>query len=136
MQRGPFHAISAHQTSPQLSGEYVDVFQPDLPVLTDPEVPVGRVRLYRQVGSLMSGDSPRVLHANQELLGLSESPGETSFTARGPEGAPARVRLWAAGKTPGATSAGVQAIADDNGTVLLLFTPAADGKAISIGWAS
>jgi len=135
MQRGPYHVVSVHKTAPALSGHFVDIFHPDLPLLTNPKVPVGRARLYRQADELMSGATPRVLHSNQELTNLVESGGKTSFTARGPKGTPARVRVWTAGKSVSGVTGGVDAAADGaTNTVLLKFGASASGKGVELNW--
>ena len=135
LRRGPYHVISVHGAAPVLSGSFLDVFQPDLPVVKNPQVPVGRVRLYKQVDSLLNDGKPRVLHANQELVNLSETSSQTSFLARGPGGTPARVRVSTAGKSVAGVTGGVEVVSDGGAdTVLLKFSPAADGKQVEVSW--
>ena len=135
MQRGPYHALSVHEKAPALAGWFVNLYDADLPVHQDPSVPKGRVRLFKQVDSLMKGAVPRALHANQELVGLDESAGKTSFMARGVSGTPGRVRLYAAGKTATGASSGAQITPDAvSGTVLVAFDGTPDGKSVEITW--
>ena len=64
-----------------IPGRYVDLFDATLPVVNDPTLNIGEVKLYREIG-----DTPVVLASASRIRNFAIKDATTKFESRGPEG--------------------------------------------------
>lgn len=98
LQRGPFVIAHATRSAVNLRGIYVNVLEPDFPVVEDPVVAPGQSVVLRDVSEMVSADVPRILHTTHRLIDVGHRGKLTRLTIRGPEETPAVVRVFAAGR--------------------------------------
>jgi hypothetical protein len=89
MQRGPFVVSHAMNRSVRLKGSYVNVFDPNLAVLTDPTIEVGQSRLLRLVTRLVESKKPAILHTTHRLMDHKVMRDAIRAVVRGPAETPA-----------------------------------------------
>ncbi len=95
MRRGPFVVAHAMDCPVELEGWFVDIFDPDLPVVDGIHLAPGGSGLYRDVvQTLESEEMPKVLHATHRLVSQQSQGNETRFTVKGPAETPAVARLF------------------------------------------
>jgi len=136
--RGPLVAVRALTKPEQLSGRYVDLLSPDLPVVTDPTVEPGMAGLFRDTANVGPGG---LMAVSGRLDAVSQSAAATAFVVRAPDGTQGAARLLAAGQGSPAVRAWdfygrdvpvtVQAA---SGTFLLRYANRADGVLVKVSW--
>lgn len=102
VQRGQFVIARGGRESIQLEGTFVDVMDPQFPIVTDVVVKPGESRVFRNVTGATPGPgvlhTPRVLHATHRLMEVRQGPDMLRAVVRGPEQTPAVIRLSAGGR--------------------------------------
>jgi hypothetical protein len=139
LKRGDYTIVRCFERGVTLRGRYVDVLQPDLPVVTNPSVPAGSWGLFKAVAERLK--SPTVLHATARITHLQADDKLTAFFIKAPSGTTAAVRLYTAGRTParvGAWDSGGDAVEVNTrveGQYLLLnFPNRAEGVGVRVDW--
>ncbi|MCG3196962.1 MAG: hypothetical protein GHCLOJNM_01443 [bacterium] len=143
--RGQILAARSCARPHRLEGTFVDLLNPDLPVVRDPEIPPKTVGLFREVSEhLTKPDAGRVLFSGPRARDLVEEKGVTRFATRGPEGTPATLRLARRGakvkdarvlSPSGAPIEGVVRQEDSASDTVLLVVPAGPaGVKVEIDW--
>lgn len=137
--RGPYVVAHPQGRAVRLRGSYLNLFDPELPVVENPALPLGQGAFYKSVQ--LPARTPTVLHATHRLTVLESGRLLTRLRAEGPEGAPGRVRLDAAGMAVAGIDAteppgvGVEVETKAQGaTVLLSYPQSARGVTINIRW--
>jgi hypothetical protein len=93
LRRGPFVVVHASARPVKLTGSYVDLFEPELPVVNSPEVARGASRLYR---ALPDAPAPlTLLHATHRVMSAERQGDGLRVVVRGPTETPAVLRLQA-----------------------------------------
>lgn len=92
-ERGDYVALYALADDYTLRGTYLDIFSPDLTLVTDPVIRKGEAGLYRRVS--IDSNIPTVAFGGGFLSFVSETREETSLTLFAAENACASVRLLA-----------------------------------------
>jgi len=146
MRRGPFVAAHAVSKPATITGELVDVLDPELPVIRGVRLPPGSSALYRDVTPIMRGMSPAgnrpvVLHATHRLMMEDFRDGLLALAVRGPALTPAVVRVYRAGLKLQSAEArdglGRQVnveTAEDGPTVRLRFANDPSGVTVEAKW--
>jgi hypothetical protein len=96
IRRGPFVAAHSFGGELKLPGDFVNVFEPQLPVVHDPVLGPGQSGLYVEVtrGLAKAGGKPCVLFTTHRLMSSGFKGGKLSMTLRGPAETPAVARLF------------------------------------------
>jgi hypothetical protein len=94
MRRGSFIITHSTTSSVDITGKMVDIFDPDLPVLTNPTINAGDSCLYRDVTNQLQSNQPSILHSTHRLISEDYSNSVLSFVVCGPQDTPAVVRLF------------------------------------------
>jgi hypothetical protein len=147
LKRGPFVTAHATQSELTLPGTYVNVFEPELPVVTDVVLEPGSSGVYRDVTDVISGKSrrgkpPAVLHATHRLMEQESKRRELRAVIRGPAETPAVVRIFAAGRNvadaTARDNAGNELVVDwqqdEDETVLARFPNDPAGATLEVRW--
>ena len=85
LHRGPYVIAanvdeSSNSKPATIRGTFVDLFNANLPIVTNPTIAVGEVKLLREVG-----DQPQVLASASRIQNFAISNGRITFESRGPE---------------------------------------------------
>lgn len=139
LKRGHYTMVRCFERALTLRGSYVNVLQPDLPVVNNPSVPAGGWGLFKAIPARLK--TPAILHATSRITHLHTDDRVTAFFIKAPTGTTASVRLYAAGKLPAQVHAwdeegnavNVSARAE-KGTLLLNFPNRAEGVGIRVDW--
>ena len=140
MRRGPFVIAHARRRSISLDGKFVDLFDPDLPVVDGIHLAQGTSGLFRDVTEkLASKGSAQVLHATHRLISQPSDPDALGFSIKGPAETPAVVRIFSGErkivKVTASDSNGKNvevAIKTDGTTVQLRFKNEPDGVRVNL----
>lgn len=104
VQRGDFIAANAmdHSTGDTLVGNFVDLYDKDLPLVKAKTLSAGdNAVLLRDISDKMTEDTPRLAHTGGELQGtVTETAERTSLSIVGPSNATSSTRLLGNGKYP------------------------------------
>lgn len=93
--RGPYVIAHALGRSMQLKGQYIDLFQPQLPLVTNPQLPYREPALLKEVK--LQSRIPALLHASHRARVLEQSAGRLTVALDGPEGTQGVLRVFPAG---------------------------------------
>jgi hypothetical protein len=139
MQRGPFVVAHAETKSLRLTGQLIDVFDPNLSMTDGIELPLGSSGLYRDVAALMDANVPALLHTTHRLISAECRDGVLRFTLRGPAETPAVARIFVpTSQTPRITAIDAQGEAvevtcdEAEDTALLKFANDPEGVTVEI----
>ncbi len=102
--RGPYVVAHSLGRTVNLPGEYLDLFDPALPVVRDPQLPQRAPGLYKAVS--FTGRVPALLHASHRARLLETTARATRVLLDGPQGTRGALRLFRAGMS----LAGVEAL--------------------------
>ncbi len=94
--RGPYTAVRTLGRELTVDGRYVDLLNPELPVVEDPLVPPHAVALLQDVGDL--GQTPAILAVSGRLRARHEDARTSSLFVRAPAGTQGVARLWTGGR--------------------------------------
>lgn len=101
VQRGRYIAAEALHAEETLNGNFVDIFDKDLPVITSKTVHAGSYALLCDISDLMTAGTPRFVHTGGTLNGdVTETASSTSFQVVGPLGSYFSTRILGNGKYP------------------------------------
>jgi len=146
MRRGPFVVTHTFIESMRLTGQLINILDPDLPLLDGVTLPAGSSGLFRDVSALVGravGDAQRpcVLHATHRLISDDFGDNLSRVTIRGPAETPAVIRLYCAGKTVKHLAAhdlvgnALDIVSTQDGRTLKLQVPnRPDGVVVEVGW--
>jgi len=84
IKRGPYVGTRVNEGTKTLHGTYIDIWNPEFPIVRDPVLQAGKPYFHKDVAALLQDSTPRILFSNQKLEGISESANRTEFTAKGP----------------------------------------------------
>ena len=98
LRRGPYVVAAGLDESSGdppliLRGHFLDLFDPDLPVLTEIDLTPGSRRLLYDLDQARSNQVPRVLAGATKVFDVASVPGQFSFRAVGPTNTWAVVRI-------------------------------------------
>lgn len=137
--RGPYVVAHALGRSVQLSGQYLDLFKHELPLLENPTLPYGEPVLLKQVD--LRGRTPTLLHASHRARIVESTSRTTRLTSEGPTGTWSVVRVFTAGFSLAGVEAAdlsgrfVQTEARIEGTTLRVrFPQMVGGVNLNIRW--
>lgn len=94
IRRGDYVAIRVFDGEKKLSGWYVDLLNPRLPVAKNPVIPADKCALYKDVTKLMAGD-PKLLYTSSRVENLTQQAGTIRMKLSGPQDTRGVVRLYA-----------------------------------------
>ena len=101
IRRGPYVIASVFDESPlpensmTIRGQFVDLFDPTLPVITDKVLLPNQRTLLYDVGTLRKqSEDPCVVAASTRVRNVVTQPESIEFTARGPASTTARLRVY------------------------------------------
>ena len=104
VKRGPFLAASAldHSTGETLTGNFIDLFDEDLPIITSKSIAAGDdAVLLRDITDKMTTGTPRLAHTGGNIKGdLIETSETTRFSFVGPTNSVSATRILGNGKYP------------------------------------
>jgi hypothetical protein len=144
LKRGPFLVVHAATKPFELAGQFIDVLDPDLPLIQRISLKPGDSGLYRDVAEILnareaSSNQPRVLHCTHRLMAEKWSRDGGRLLIRGPSQTPAIVRLAAdGGSAPRVTASNVAGdpvavdVRVENRTVALRFPNDPGGVSLEI----
>lgn len=95
LRRGPYTAVRTFDTTVQLKGRYVDVFTPNLAILTDPTVPAQTNLLLADAGTT-GREEPRAVSGR--LISWHASADTTALVVRAPSKTNGAARLFTGGR--------------------------------------
>lgn len=110
IQRGNFIAAQALDGSDgeTLTGNFIDLFDADLPVITTQELEAGKSAFLYDITSLLDSDTPRFAYTGGVLKSdVTETADTTTFSIGGPTDATSATRLLGNGKYPESVTATV-----------------------------
>jgi len=93
--RGPYVVAFAQGRSVQLKGQFIDLFNPQLPLVTNPQLPYVDPVLYKEV-KLISR-VPALLHASHRARVLEQSAARLTVTLDGPQDTQGILRVFPSG---------------------------------------
>ena len=104
LRRGPFVVAHATREAVKLRGKYVNLFEPDLPVVEEVVVEPGTSGVYRDVAATIAAKGegnrrPCILHTTHRLMSEQYRSGVLRAVVRGPAETPAVVRVFTADRT-------------------------------------
>ncbi len=108
VRRGPYLTGCAQDRGVELSGVFLDVLDPDLPLLENPHLPYEQGIVYKEV--LLTPKMPALLHSTYRATVQEASPQRLRLRMEGPAGAEQTLRVY----TGGMSLAGCEA-ADETG---------------------
>lgn len=139
LKRGNYTIVRCFERGITLRGSYVNVLQPDLPVVNNPSVPAGGWAIFKAVPERPG--APAIWHATARITHLQTNDRTTAFFIKAPSGTTAAIRLHTAGKTPARVCAwessgnAVEVSTRTEGHSLLLkFSNHAEGVGVRIDW--
>jgi len=95
MQRGPFVVARAQKNDLEISGKFIDIFDPNLALCENVRLSPGQSGLYRDVAEIIELNAPALLHTTHRLITQQYKNGILTFTLRGPAKTPAVARVLA-----------------------------------------
>lgn len=146
VKRGPFVIVRAGAKAAQLKGTFVNVMDPQFPLVKDLTLPPGSGGVFRDVTEILSGSGqdagkPCVLHATHRLIEAKSDRGGLRTVVRGPAETPGLMRIFTAGKSlAGLTArdpAGNQREVrwtEEGGTLLVRFPNEPAGITLEARW--
>jgi len=93
MRRGPFIIAHAEGESIRLSGQFIDIFDPNLSLHDVVQLAPGQSGLYRDVTDKINGDRPGLLHTTHRLTSQEYKDGILRFSVSGPAETPTVARI-------------------------------------------
>lgn len=99
VRRKPYVIAAGLTGRTKLRGVYLNLLDPEMPLLDEIEVARGEVAILKDVRDLMRGNVPRVLHATHRARVVASNQLVTEIRLAGPEGSPGILRLFPANKT-------------------------------------
>ena len=91
-----------------LTGNFIDLFDADLPVITTQELEAGKSAFLYDITSLLDSDTPRFAYTGGVLKSdVTETADTTTFSIGGPTDATSATRLLGNGKYPESVTATV-----------------------------
>ena len=143
VQRGNFIAAQAldYTDGETLTGNFIDLFDADLPVITSKDLAAGQSAFLYDISSLLESDTPRFVYTGGAMKGeVIETADTTAFSIGGPSKSTSATRLLGNGKYPQSITATVNGnrIGDlvslwDNATgSLLIKVPHTAGETVEI----
>ena len=94
MRRGPFIIAHAESDSIRLSGQFIDIFDPNLNLCDAVQLAPGQSGLYRDVADKINGDRSGLLHTTHRLTSQEYKDGILRFSVRGPAETPAVASVY------------------------------------------
>ncbi|HET6453023.1 MAG TPA: hypothetical protein VFI02_01340 [Armatimonadota bacterium] len=98
VRRGRYVAVRAFDEPVTVKGKFVDVLDPELPLLTNPTTPAQELGVMADVAKLMADSKPRILLSSSRIEASSETATETKVLLSGPLKTKGVVRFSTAGK--------------------------------------
>ncbi len=138
--RGQYFICRAFDEPVRLSGLFVNVLDPQLPVVREVEVGAGEVGLLYDVRTLCTG-GPKLLYSSSYVGLRRETEAETGWFAAGAAGTVGRAVLFGAGREPvdvramGALGEAVEVSSDwDGGMLHVSYETQHRGTAFRVRW--
>ena len=101
IQRGDFIAAETLAEGQTLTGNFVDIFDSTLPVLTEKVMEADSSALLLDISGLLEADTPKLAHLGGSKQGqVTETADRTTYSLYGPEGSTTSARLLGNGKYP------------------------------------
>jgi hypothetical protein len=137
--RGPYTAVRTIDKPYTLTGRYINLLDPTLPLLESPVLPAHSQGFYQDAGP--EKGNPRLLALSGRLRARAESATESSWLTGAPTGTGGVARLWSGDRKIIAIrghnvfGTAVPVTTSDSGdTVLLKYPNDADGVVIRVVW--
>jgi len=140
LDRGPYTVTAIMEESADLSpytleGRYVNLYETDLPIVTNPSLEPGSVGLWYNLGMLDKTETAKVIAAAARLEKLKVTSRSCSFVAKGPAESDCVIRMYVA-KPPKSVSAGDVPVTyeydEPSSTMLLRFANSPDGVHVMV----
>jgi hypothetical protein len=137
--RGPYVVAHALGRTMQLKGQFINLFDPDLPLVMNPELPYREPVLYKEVRLITR--VPTLLHGSNRVTVLEQSAARLRVKLDGPQDTRGIVRIFPAGMS----IAGIEAV-DSSGaaakvqariegrTIRISYTQQATGLNLTVRW--
>jgi len=139
VRRGPYTAIRTLGKKQMVSGRFVNLLDPNLPVVEDPEIPARSLAFLMEVGATRG--LPRVVAVSGRLRARSEQPNATAFLTQGPAKTDGAARLWMGKRqikgVKAFTVSGsplAAAVRVDGDTLLVRYPNDPDGVVVRVVW--
>lgn len=140
LRRGPYMVAAVLDESVsddplEIKGVYTDLFDPELPVVTDTILAPGNQAFLYDISR--AGKAPKIIAAASKAYDVTNKGGSFSFTAKGPEGTLNVSRILLSRAPESVTVDGIDLLDPSlwdagSNTYLLKFTNRADGVSVSI----
>ncbi len=141
VRRGRYVAVRAIDKPVKLQGSFIDVLDPGLALIKNPQVKSGELGVYADVAQLMADKKPRMLLSSSRLEAYSETPTQTRLRLSGPLNTRSAVRISTAGRKVKSVSVqdpSGKAMPFDQkpsqGTLLITHDGLPDGVLVQVTW--
>jgi len=141
VRRGRYVAVRTFDQPAQLDGQFVDVLDPGIRLVTDPTIKADDLSVMADVGKLIADSKPRILLTSCRIEASSETASLTRLLVSGPLGTKGVVRLSTAGKTVRSISVENQSGKPipfeqklESGTLLITHDGLPEGVLIKVQW--
>ena len=147
VRRGKFLAVRGCEDSSRLKGVFVDILDPNLPVLVDPVIPAKSIALFKDICGvcLGTGEKTRLVFSGPRPVSMEEDGNRTRVHVKSPENTPVTTRVACRGEeiastvlldTGGAATGETVMVEHDESsdTSLLVFPSGVEGTVLEIVW--
>ena len=98
VRRGDYVIAQGLEGETVLKGKYIDIFDKDLTVYTDPVIGENVSAMYKDVSKYFTGQTPKLTHVGGLCSDLEEEAGSTKFTNEVPNNTRVSIRIALNGK--------------------------------------
>ena len=141
IRRGRYVAVRAFDKPVRLKGTFVDVLDPGIRLVANPEIPAGDLAVMADVGKLIADSKPRVLLSSNRIEASSETASSTKLLLSGLLKTKGIVRISTAGRQVKSVTAegtsGKPVPFDqklESGTLAMTYDGLPEGVLVKVGW--
>lgn len=133
LRRGPYVVAAGVEGAAHLTGKYIDLFAPGLPVITNPEIPPGDRRLLVDLSPL--GDGPKIVAVAGRVTQQQVSDKKMTLTIEGIGKTQGALKIALPGEPTHVMVNGAPAQSTwNNGVAGITFDNQPEGNSIAIEW--
>ena len=140
MKRGDYVIARSTKSNLWVQGNFVNIFDADLPVINNINLSPGQSGLFKDVTDILTGNVPALLHTSHRLMSQENSNDFLKFTINGPSETPAVARIFSANKNSSVSARNANggivnvSVLQDETSALIKFPNLPDGVTVSINF--